>query len=208
MQFSLESLKSKSGSYSTKNQVSVTKGNGALAAMKSGTLTQNTNKDAIKKKVEVKAAAVIDETTEILKNTRTDIIIIIDTSLSTSGLETATCAGYNGLIKKEKDSGFYTRVTTVLFDDHKKTVCFREPVGNVRPLHYGADGCTRLYDTICETIKDVRKAQVNDGVEVNHTLVYIMTDGDKDNRSRINNSSSTSKLITEYINSYGWEFYS
>lgn len=173
--------------------------------MKSGKLTQSTSKEAIEKKIESKAAAVIDETTEIMKNTRTDIIIIIDRSSSTEGLEGATCAGYNNLVKKERESGFNTRVTTVFFDDNKQVVCFRKPVGNVPPLVYTAYGNTRLYDTLCETIKDVRQSQLNDPEPVTNTVVYIMTDG-ADNRSRFNNSSTTSKLIQEYINSYGWEF--
>lgn len=204
MQFSLESLKQNSG-YTAKNQVSVAKNNGALAAMKSGKLTANTSKDAISKKIDNYTAAVIDETTEIMKNTRTDIIFVIDKSSSTEGLEGATCAGYNALITKENKSGFQTRVTTVFFADDMETVNFRENVGSVRPLAYRAYGNTKLYDTLATAMKNVRESQVRDGVKVNNTLVYIMTDGG-DNRSHEYDVNSIRDLIKEYMNSYGWEF--
>lgn len=206
MEFSLQNLKNQNGSYSTKNQVSVTKNTGALAAMKNGKLTANTSRAAVSKKVETYTAAVIDETTEIMKNTRTDLVFIIDRSWSTNGLEGATCAGYNALIEKEKKSGFHTRVTTVLFDDSIDTVNFRENIKDVRPLAYSAGNNTMLYDTLCDTIQKVRKSQVSEGEKVSNTLVYIMTDADGDNRSHRYDSSATRRLIREYTNQYDWEF--
>lgn len=204
MQFSLETLKQRSG-YTTKNEVGLTRNNGALAAMKSGKLTANTSKDAISKKVNTYTAAVIDKTTEIMKNTRIDIVFIIDRSNSTKGLEGATCAGYNALITKEGKSGFNTRVTTVFFDDAMETVNFREDVKNIGPLSYHAYGNTLLFDTLAKTMKSVRESQVRDGVEVNNTVVYIMTDGE-DNRSHEYSEGEIRRLIKEYTNSYGWEF--
>lgn len=204
MQFSLESLKQNS-SYTSKNQVSIAKNNGALAAMKSGKLTANTSKAAISEKVNSLAAAVIDETTDIMRNTRTDIIFLIDKSGSTSELEGATCAGYNSLINQERKAGFKTRITTVLFDDDMEVIDFRKDVNNVRPLAYTAGGQTRLYDSLATIMKKVRNSQVMDGVEVSHTVVYIMTDAG-DNRSTSYSAASVSSLVKEYTKSYGWEF--
>lgn len=205
MEFSLQNLKSQNGSYSTKNQASIAKNTGALAAMKTGKLTENTSKEVVSKKVENLAAAVIDETTEVMKKTRTDLIFVIDRSGSTDGLEGATCAGYNALIEKEKNSGFYTKVTTVLFDSNMETINFREDVSKVRPLAYVANGNTALYDSLCDIMKKVRESQVKDGDDVTNTLVYIMTDGG-DNDSCRYTVSDTRHLVKEYSTKHGWQY--
>lgn len=201
MEFSLENLKSRNN----KNQMSVSGKTGALAAMKSGKLIANTNKEEISKKVNTYAAAVIDETTEIMNNTRTDLVFIIDRSTSTIGLEGATCAGYNALIAKEKQEGLCTKVTTVLFDEAMEVASFRDDISNISPLAYRAGGSTALYESLCRTIKSVRDAQIRDGLEVKHTLVYIMTDDDGDTASHEYNEHSTRKLIKEY-QELGWTF--
>lgn len=205
MEFSLQNLQSKNNSYGSKNQVSIAKNNGALAAMKAGKLTSSTSREVVNKKVETYAASVIDETSEIMKNSQTDLIFVIDRSGSTDGLESATCAGYNALITKEQQSGFKTKVTTVLFDDVIDTVAYRQDVNRVSSLYYRARGNTALYDALCKTMESVRASQIKDNAQISHTLVYIMTDGG-DNCSHDYSLSSTRNLIKKYADEYGWEF--
>lgn len=210
MNFSLQELKSQNGNYTKKNEVSSTRPTSALAAMKSGKLTNSTSKNQIANKMQNYAAAVIDETAEMLKSTKTDLIFTIDISGSTEGLEGATCAGYNGLIAKEKATGYNTQVTTVLFNHEAQEVGFRTNIHNVAPLAYRADGGTALFDTIADTIIKVRDAQARDAEKPKNTLFYIMTDGKihgfGSECSTRHNAASVRSLIKECKERLGWEF--
>lgn len=210
MEFSLQDLKNSTSS--GKNILNVTNRQSALELMKKGKLSSSTSKATIEKRVNTYTAAIIDETTEVLKSTTTDLVFIIDRSGSTNGLEGATCAGYNALINNENKSGFNTNVTTVLFSDLKEVLGFRIPARNVLPLSYSAFGGTALYSTLVEIIKRVRISQVESGNVPTHTLVYIMTDGE-DNTSNRNNKcgasatlEETRELIKTYTRDYGWHF--
>ncbi len=210
MNFSLQDLKSQNGNYTKKNEISTARTGGALAAMKSGKLTSSTSKDQIANKMASYTAAVIDETTEIMKTTRTDLIFAIDISGSTEGLEGATCAGYNSLISKEQATGFNTRVTTVLFNHDVQELGFRTNIHNVAPLSYVADGGTALFDTIADTIIKVRDAQARDTEKPKNTLFYIMTDGKihgfGSECSTRHTAASVRRLVKECKELYGWEF--
>lgn len=209
MEFSLQNLKSQNGSYSTKKELSATRSTGALATMKSGKLSASTNKEQIAKKVENYTVAVIDDTTKIMRTTKTELIFVIDKSSSTEGLEGATCAGYNSLITKEKKTGFNTCVTTVLFNHEVDRIGFRTDIKNVSPLAYRSSGATALYDTIADTIIKVRDAQAKDTEKITHTVFYIMTDGKVDGGDECSTEytlDDVRQLIKDCQNRLGWEF--
>lgn len=207
MEFSLEKLKQNNG-HAKKNEVRITKNNGALAAIKSGKLISSSSQAEIDKRVESYAASIIDKTTEIMKNTITDLVFVIDISTSTKGLEGATCVGYNTLIAKEKQSGFNTKVTTVLFGSDVDRIGFRKDIKNVSSLTYTPYGATALFDAIADTIIRVREDQTRDTEQTSHTLFYIMTDGkiyDGDECSQEYSLANVRQLIKE-CQDLGWEF--
>lgn len=208
MKFDLQEYNMRSKSSYGKGEVLVRNGNNALSAMKSGKLISGTSKDEIQRNVNKCAATVIDETSQFLRDNKTELVIIIDKSSSCSGLEGATSVGFNTLIENERKKGFPTMVTTVLFSDIAETICYRENISKVEPLVYYADGWTALYDTMYDTINRIKESQKFDAIKPKRTVVAIMTDGDNalpHNRRSIHNEQEVRSLVKECQNN-GWEF--
>lgn len=205
MSFDLQNYKS---SFS-KGEIFTRNANSALATMKSGKLVNGTSKAEINASVNKNTISIIDETTHFLRNNIMELVCIIDMSSSCKGLERATCAGYNNLIEKEKNKGYKTMVTTVLFSTEAEIITFRENIENVKPLAYCAHGCTALYDTIYDTITKIKECQNIDRNKPSKTVVAIMTDGVNDlanaHKKTIHDLYEVRTLIEERQRN-GWEF--
>ncbi|WP_407415969.1 vWA domain-containing protein [Methanobrevibacter sp.] len=132
------------------------------------------------------------------KNENLDIIFLIDRSGSMSGSEEDTIGGFNSYIEREKNKGFNTKVTTVLFDDKYELLYRRKDINEVEKLtdkQYWVRGMTALYDAIGKTINLLDK-EID-----NKVLFVIMTDGME------NDSHEYSKQhITNLIENHNWEF--
>ena len=127
-----------------------------------------------------------------------DLIFVMDRSGSMSGSEEDTIGGFNSFIQREKDKGFETRVTTVLFDDQYEVLYKRKPINEVSELtrnEYWVRGCTALLDAIGRTITSLDK-EID-----NKVLFVIMTDG-MENASR----EFSKEKIRNLIGSHNWEF--
>lgn len=132
------------------------------------------------------------------QNENLDIIFLIDRSGSMSGSEEDTIGGFNSYIKRERDKGFETKVTTVLFDDQYEILYKRKDIKEVENLtdkEYYVRGMTALYDAIGKTINLLDK-EID-----NKVLFVIMTDG-MENDSR----EYSKQQITNLIESHNWEF--
>ena len=132
------------------------------------------------------------------QNENLDIIFLIDRSGSMSGSEEDTIGGFNSYIKRERDKGFETKVTTVLFDDQYEILYKRKDIKEVENLtdkEYYVRGMTTLYDAIGKTINLLDK-EID-----NKVLFVIMTDG-MENDSR----EYSKQQITNLIESHNWEF--
>ena len=127
-----------------------------------------------------------------------DLIFVMDRSGSMSGSEEDTIGGFNSFIQREKDKGFKTRVTTVLFDDQYEVLYKRKDINDVCELtrnEYWVRGCTALLDAIGKTIVTLDK-EID-----NQVLFVIMTDG-LENASR----EFSKEKIRNLINNHDWEF--
>lgn len=134
----------------------------------------------------------------IPKNENLDIVFLIDRSGSMSGSEEDTIGGFNSFIEREKNKGFNTKVTTVLFDDKYEVLYKRKDINEIEELtdkQYWVRGMTALYDAIGKTINLLDK-EID-----NKVLFVIMTDG-MENDSR----EYSKQQITNLIESHNWEF--
>ena len=132
------------------------------------------------------------------QNENLDIIFLIDRSGSMSGSEEDTIGGFNSYIERERNKGFKTKVTTVLFDDKYEVLYKRKDINEVDELtdkQYWVRGMTALYDAIGKTINLLDK-EID-----NKVLFVIMTDG-MENDSR----EYSKQHITNLIESHNWEF--
>ena len=132
------------------------------------------------------------------QNENLDIIFLIDRSGSMSGSEEDTIGGFNSYIERERNKGFKTKVTTVLFDDKYEVLYKRKDINEIEELtdkQYWVRGLTALYDAIGKTINLLDK-EID-----NKVLFVIMTDG-MENDSR----EYSKQHITNLIESHNWEF--
>lgn len=127
-----------------------------------------------------------------------DIIFLIDRSGSMSGSETDTIGGFNSYIKREKENGFKTKVTTILFDHQYEVLYSRKDINEVCELtdkEYYVRGSTALLDAIGKTINTLDK-EID-----NKVLFIIMTDGYENSSVEYNKTQ-----IKNLINNHQWEF--
>ncbi|WP_405306496.1 vWA domain-containing protein [Methanobrevibacter sp.] len=135
---------------------------------------------------------------EVPSTENLDLIFVMDRSGSMSGSESDTIGGFNSFIQREKEKGFNTRVTTVLFDDQYEVLYKRKSIDEVAELtenEYWVRGCTALLDAIGKTINTLDK-EID-----NKVLFIIMTDG-LENSSR----EFSKEKIRNLISNHNWEF--
>lgn len=145
-----------------------------------------------------------------MKETRTELVFILDRSGSMSGLESDTIGGYNSMLRKQQEEPGAVRVTTVLFDDRIELLHDRVELVAVAPLtekEYYARGCTALLDAIGSTIHKIGNVQKNASPEyrADKVLFVITTDG-YENASREYSAEKVKNMVRRQQEKYGWEF--
>ena len=140
----------------------------------------------------------------------TELVFILDRSGSMYGLEQDTIGGFNSMLAKQKADTGEAYVTTVLFDNHIRTLHDRLPLQEVKPMtdtDYTVGGSTALLDAVGSTIKHI--ARIHKYAHPDHkptkTLFVIITDG-MENASREYTYDKVKQLITHEQEKYGWEF--
>ncbi len=123
-----------------------------------------------------------------MKKNLTEIIFIIDSSGSMSGLESDTIGGFNSMIEKQKRDAGEALVSTILFDGVSEVLHDRVDIRRIRPMtrdDYTTRGSTALLDAIGGAIHHIgnvhKYARAEDVPE--HTMFVIITDG-MENSSR------------------------
>ena len=127
-----------------------------------------------------------------------DLIFLIDRSGSMHGSEKDTIGGFNSFIEREREKGFNTKVTTILFDDAYEVLYERKSINDVSDLtenEYYVRGCTALLDAIGKTI-----TTLNHKID-NKVLFVIMTDGMENSSVEYSKSQ-----IKNMISNHSWEF--
>ena len=144
------------------------------------------------------------------KTKRTELVFICDRSGSMYGLEQDTIGGFNSMLSKQKADSSEAFVTTVLFDNHCRTLHDRLPLHRVEPMteaDYEVGGCTALLDAVGSTIHHI--ARIHKYAHPDHrpdkTLFVIITDG-MENASRRYTYDKVKSLIKHEQEKYGWEF--
>ena len=145
-----------------------------------------------------------------MKKNCTELVMILDRSGSMGGLESDTIGGYNGMLKKQRETEGEVLVSTVLFDDRTEVLYDRVPLDQMPQMtekDYYVRGCTALLDAVGGAIRHIanvhRYAREEDRPE--KTIFVITTDG-LENASREYTYSRVKQMVERQKEKYGWEF--
>ena len=145
-----------------------------------------------------------------MKKNLTELVMILDRSGSVSGLERDTIGGYNGMLKKQRETEGEVLVSTVLFDDNTEVLHDRVPLDRVPEMtgeDYYVCGCTALLDAVGGAIRHIgnvhKYAREEDRPE--KTIFVITTDG-MENASCEYSYDRVKQMVERQKEKYGWEF--
>ena len=140
----------------------------------------------------------------------TELVMILDRSGSMSGLERDTIGGYNGMLKKQRETEGEVLVSTVLFDHNIEVLHDRVPLDKVPEMtekDYYVRGSTALLDAVGGAIHHIgnvhKYAREEDRPE--KTIFVITTDG-MENASRMYSYDRVKEMVERQKEKYGWEF--
>ena len=146
----------------------------------------------------------------VMKKNLTELVMILDRSGSMSGLESDTIGGYNGMLKKQRETEGEVLVSTVLFDDKIEVLHDRVPLEKVEEItekDYFVRGCTALLDAVGGAIHHIgnvhKYAREEDRPE--KTIFVITTDG-MENASHQYSYDRVKQMVERQKEKYGWEF--
>ena len=140
----------------------------------------------------------------------TEIVFILDCSLSMKRLVSDVIGGFNSMIKKQQtETEGNALVSTVLFDHESNVLHDRVPLNDVKPLtqkDYEVRGTTALLDAVGDAIKHVRNIHKYAREEdlPQKTLFVITTDGMEN--SSVKFSYREIKRLIGKQKEKGWEF--
>jgi uncharacterized protein YegL len=145
-----------------------------------------------------------------MKKDLTELVFILDSSGSMSGLESDTIGGYNTMLEKQKKEPGEAVITTVLFDDRYELLHDRINLRGIAPIterEYFVRGSTALLDAVGRTISKIGNAQKYTAEEerAEHVMFVITTDG-MENASREYSYENVRQMIEHQKSKYGWEF--
>ncbi len=143
------------------------------------------------------------------KNTRAELVFILDASGSMSGLEDDTVGGFNAMVDENRGLPGEAKVSVVTFNNRSRVMLDRVDIDEVPRLtrkRYRCGGCTALLDAVggaIEHIDLVQRVQPK-GYEAQKVLFAITTDG-MENASRKYTYEHVRHLIESH-REMGWEF--
>lgn len=140
----------------------------------------------------------------------TEIIFLLDSSGSMSGLVSDTIGGFNSMIDKQKKETGEALISTVLFDTKTKVIHDRVAIKAVEKMtqaDYLPLGSTALLDAIGSSIKHIQNIhKYIRNEDVPHKTLFIITTDGMENASKHYNYESIKSLIEYQTKTFGWEF--
>lgn len=140
----------------------------------------------------------------------TEIIFLLDSSGSMSGLVSDTISGFNSMIDKQKKETGEALISTVLFDTKTKVIHDRVAIKAVEKMtqaDYLPLGSTALLDAIGSSIKHIQNIhKYIRNEDVPHKTLFIITTDGMENASKHYNYESIKSLIEYQTKTFGWEF--
>lgn len=145
-----------------------------------------------------------------MKETVTELVLILDKSGSMGGLETDTIGGFNAMLAKQKEVEGRCYLTTVLFDNGYKLLHDRIDINAISPIsnkEYQVGGNTALLDAIGRTIHKIVNVQkqTDAAYRAEQVMFVIITDG-QENASREFQLPQIKKMIELQQSKHKWEF--
>lgn len=131
----------------------------------------------------------------------THLVVILDRSGSMLDQTEPTIKAFNKFVEEHQTLPGQAWLTLVLFNDEVQTPYRRIPIREVEPLTqltYRAEGSTKLYDAIGETLTSLHE-------EITPTITCILTDG-LENDSQVYTTPESIKALIEAARERGWEF--
>jgi len=145
-----------------------------------------------------------------MKNSRTELVFILDMSGSMSDLVSDTIGGFNSMIQKQKKEEGECLVSVVLFNQDQNVLFDRvkiEEISEMTDKHYCPSGTTALIDALGRAIHHIgnvhKYARQEDRPD--HTVFIITTDG-MENSSRFYQADRVRSMVERQKTKYSWEF--
>jgi len=140
----------------------------------------------------------------------TEIVVVLDRSVSMDSLTGGTIESYNNFLKEQKEIPGEAVLTTVLFNDSFKLLHDRVNINEIKPItnrDYTAQGKRALLDALGKTINDIGFKLYNtpEDDRPNKIIIFIITNGE-DNASREYTQEKIEGMIELQKKTYGWEF--
>ena len=131
----------------------------------------------------------------------TDIVFLLDESLSMYQYAKSYINGINKLINTQKQFNQNSKFSLIKFNSEINTLCIDSKINTLPEFtsnYYSPNGQTKLYDAIGHIIK------IKFTNELKQVIVIILTDGE-DNCSTEYNLASISEKIS-FVKNNGWDF--
>jgi hypothetical protein len=134
------------------------------------------------------------------QQSRSDIIIVFDSSGSMQTMGNEPMQAINSFISGQKGIGNNSTVSLYTFDS-KVTCVYKElPLSEVKELtEYNPEGMTALYDGICTAIND----KLSTGEHLDNVTLVVVTDG-VENCSRKYEYNEWKELTDRVQSGYNW----
>lgn len=145
-----------------------------------------------------------------MKDSHTDITIVIDRSGSMSSIKDDTIGGFNTFLKDQQESPGTATFSLHQFDDLFETVVDARPISEVKPLSdktYTPRGSTALLDAVGRAISStgIRLHKMDEVDRPGKVVFVIITDG-AENASREYSLSKVKEMIKLQQETYKWQF--
>jgi hypothetical protein len=139
-----------------------------------------------------------------------EIAYILDRSGSMQCMVEPAIAGFNQVLREQREAPGEARLSLILFDDQYELPCDRLPLEEVPDLDtttYVPRAMTALLDAIGRTINEIdqRLDSMLEAERPGKVMVAIFTDG-LENASREFSLDRINHLIREKRENHGWEF--